>query len=250
MIKEYFFLQPNGRYIITSIAGDYTHVLEDKDTFFLRENELKNVKGHIDKMKNEKEILEKQLENKIEKHRIEIENLKFDYEKKLSAEKNLNRNLIRISKERANSSRDIKNKKTHTGYILISVNDYVLTKNEGKNIVKIPCFFVKMQTPYNISFSKSSIVKLVLDDFSNQLNQKMGLEYGLNMSKLTIQKMSEFFSSENKSNFFFDIEYELNAIRGFWEIKFKTRGLIKRNSDFLVCEKSSPVKSSQVQNQN
>ena len=79
--------------------------------------------------------------------------------------KSLNSNLLRISKERANSDRGLKPKKEHDGFVVLSFSsrfERVYTSN--RDIENVLVFKTIMQTPYSQEFNYDSVRDRVWSD--------------------------------------------------------------------------------------
>lgn len=67
------------------------------------------------------------------------------YKKLYEKEKMLNENLLRISRERANAKRNLKPKKQHAGYIVLSSREIIWRDNWGHTS---PAWQTEIQSPY------------------------------------------------------------------------------------------------------
>lgn len=92
-----------------------------------------------------------------------------EWEKKLAAEqqesalqRELNANLLRITKERANAERDLKPKKEHTGYVVLtSVEKESRYKDSYGHPRTITLWETAMETPYTVDFEAEQVRGLI-----------------------------------------------------------------------------------------
>lgn len=66
----------------------------------------------------------------------------------------LNKNLLRISRERANADRKLKPKKEHTGYVVISSMEKDHTYKHGSNRRTVRLWETVLQSPYSVDFTE------------------------------------------------------------------------------------------------
>lgn len=96
------------------------------------------------------EFEENEYAEEINRLRQEIDNLKYE----VQYEKNLNRNLLRINKERANADRKLKPKKQHTGYVVLSSVEKKDKYKSGKEYKTTGVWETVIQSPYSIEFTE------------------------------------------------------------------------------------------------
>ena len=97
----------------------------------------------IQQVKTEADMKMKDLQSKLDE-----EHLKTEYQR------DLNTNLLRISKERANASRKLKPKKEHSGYVVISSMEKDHSYKQGANRRTVRLWETVLQTPYSIDFTE------------------------------------------------------------------------------------------------
>lgn len=97
----------------------------------------------IQQVKTEADMKLKDLQSKLDE-----EHLKTEYQR------DLNTNLLRISKERANASRKLKPKKGHSGYVVISSMEKDHSYKQGANRRTVRLWETVLQTPYSIDFTE------------------------------------------------------------------------------------------------
>lgn len=151
---------------------------------------------------------------------------------------NMNTNLIRIAKERANATRKIKPKKEHNGYILLNADQsnflYKEKINRQIQTFNLPCWRIRLQTPFIISLDLETVKKLVIDDWEQGKTIHVPQFY----QNGTIEKIDEYSKIQElwkrPKNFIFKTTLKINAIKGFWEVEYTTRDMIKITDNILI----------------
>ncbi len=134
-------------------------------------------------------------------------------------QKRLNANLLRISKERANSERKLKPKKTHTGYVVISSTEKPYRYKLYHDIITVMFWETILQSPYTIDFSEEQVKEqtkeLLRKDVEDRwIISKIGINAHLGGS---YESMIE---DENwgKYNVLLELRYRANYRMGYWEL--------------------------------
>ncbi|MBE6016354.1 MAG: hypothetical protein E7233_01925 [Lachnospiraceae bacterium] len=132
---------------------------------------------HLIKLHNE-ELLQK--ENEIAELQLAIEQLKADLTEKENEISDLGvelKNRRRISKERANADRDIHPKKTHDGYMVLSLSQttdrHQITWDDWE---EVPVWKLRLQTPHVASLPYSTVKNNVELEIPEVL-EEMGCKY-------------------------------------------------------------------------
>ena len=118
---------------------------------------------------NERQLSELNIKNakKLEEHKQAIHQLE-DQIKQLSEdlalEKDLNKNLIRISKERANADRKLRPKKNHSGYVLLCSQQKVRKIRQGRELIDDFYWEARIQTPYSVELTAKNTEEIIKAD--------------------------------------------------------------------------------------
>lgn len=115
----------------------------------------------------------------------------------------LNANLLRISRERANAKRGLKPKKEHEGYLVLSSQQFVYRRK--------PCWKTVVQTPYHASLPIDSIMPQLTDDLMNSYGARLGL-------KTAVPRFEDM--GKATDNTLFSKNYKANYKSGFWEVEY------------------------------
>lgn len=91
----------------------------------------------------------------------------------IAAQRALNENLLRISRERANADRGLRPKKAHTGYVVVSSSEKEVRYKTSRNkLLTTKVWETVIQSPYSVDFSENQARKLIEKDL---LTTKSGL---------------------------------------------------------------------------
>lgn len=183
----------------------------------------KDIRSYKDEANNiiskEREANQKSLEaleSDLKGTRVEIDRLN-----------DLNANLSRIMRERANAKRGLKPKKEHNGYLVLDSQQYnynfhYLIQRRSINYA-LPCWKVKIQTPYDSSIPFNTIKTDIEKDFLN-LFKALGLNRYF-QNGLLESKSKDFIDKlwNEDFNFVFRVTYKSNYKTGLWEIELLVR---------------------------
>ena len=219
---------------------DYTHVILTEKEYNKNERKILDLENGIKKLEREYnsaiERYKKSANDKIAEIRTDADERiaeahaeTEEYKNRADSFENINRNLIRVATERANVKRGLIPKKQHSGYICLSVEEYTFncecehpTKSSRTLIIKLPCFQIRLQSPYNIAFDLESVKDLIHNDITNRLGAEMniGTVYG-DFTSYDENEVRKIWS--NAENFMFKIKHKANFQKGFWEVEYLTR---------------------------
>jgi len=222
---------------------NHTHVIFTEDEYNKNERKIWNLEDTVKKLERDyksaierykydadskiAEIQEQADERvaeahaKTEKHKIRADSFE-----------NINKNLIRIATERANAQRGLTPKKQHVGYILLSIDEYVYNcechdsdSNKTKTM-KLPCFRIRFQSPYQISFDLDSVKDLIYNDLLKKLCAMIGVNsvYNKGIDGCSDDVIQKIWS--RKENFIFKTSHKANFLKSFWEVEYLSRDMI------------------------
>ena len=139
--------------------------------------------------------------------------------REIEFQKNLNANLLRISRERANADRKLKPKKEHTGYVVISSQEKEIRYKVGKKTYPAVIWETVLQSPYNIEFTEEQARKMIFEELlTNNGGWKLA-DIGItNRFKGDFNEMVENLKDEvYKANRAFNQRLRANYKAGYWE---------------------------------
>ena len=156
-----------------SSNSECTHVILTLDEYDGLKREIssaqqaaRNAEYNADKKINQ---IQSEAQSRITDAEKKIAKNTAEWEKKLAAEqqesalqRGLNANLLRITKERANAERDLKPKKEHTGYVVLtSVEKESRYKDSYGHPRTITLWETAMETPYTVDFEAEQVRGLI-----------------------------------------------------------------------------------------
>jgi ElaB/YqjD/DUF883 family membrane-anchored ribosome-binding protein len=230
---------------------DFTHVIFTEKEYDNKEQKIRDLENNITKLEREYnaavERYKKSANDKIAEIQAQAdqridEALTETRKQKKEAEKfeNMNTNLIRVAIERANAKRGLTPKKEHSGYIFLSVEDYTfyceckLSKDSKKTkTLKFPCFRLRLQSPYEVSFDLDSAKSLIYDDLLSKLCEKCGFTTTYkSIVGYTEDVVNKVWSGDG--NFTFKVNYKANFQKGYWEVEYLSRDMPLVPPDMMV----------------
>lgn len=205
---------------------EYSHIILESDEY---SNLIQ--KMNIEKYKND--MLEKKFKEELQ----DIQKLKNEQisenEKSIAAlteqlkhQKELNDNLLRISKERANAKRGLKPKKERSGFIALSLEQYVYVMKSFGNTKDIPCWKVRIQTPYDSSLEYSKVQSLMHDNNKYLLGQCLGVSIlwsNNRMKEISVGDIDELLKDKT---IVFNTKFRANIKQGFWEVDYLVNKIV------------------------
>ena len=193
---------------------------EKRETFFKAQEDIKKIRQEVDR--------------NLQKAAEDAAGVISSLESKLAAEsraatlqREINQNLIRICRERANADRKLRPKKGHTGYIVLEsrMKPYRYRDSWDRTRWKeVDLWETKLQSPYSVQFSAKQVKDLIESDLKvNQaqafLLKKLGImAFYPGSYEALISLDKEKYSL--KENIMFPWMYTANYRAGYWEISF------------------------------
>ena len=230
---------------------DFTHVIYSKGEHNKKNREISELEANIKKLEREYKIAvdnyKKSADDKIAKIRTQADgrvaeaHAERDKHKERAEDfENANQNLIRVATERANAQRGLTPKKQHIGYVFLNIEQYIYNHEcfiSGKNkkrTLKLDCFRVRLQSPYQTNFDLQSVVTLTTENFDKKnIYNKLGIEFGFEIDKYDDAEITKLWNTE-KDNFIFKVSYKANFQKGFWEVEYLTRYMVNVPSEMII----------------
>lgn len=188
---------------------EYNELLEKIDSL---EKDLERTKKEFSKREIQ---MQRDANQRITACKEKAENEKNDLLEKLHRQENLNVNLKRITRERANAQRGLEPKKEHSGYLVMLSTQYRQHYGRGKvaNVWKSV-----LQTPYNSSLPLNQIKSDIWRDLMDEVLYPMGVR-----KVQTPDKNGEYevwLSEDRKREVcgLYGWSFKANYKSGFWEI--------------------------------
>lgn len=204
-----------------------------------KEMEVINIKSDsenkINKLKSDNLEYLKSLSDKFKSELDKANSFSKSLQKDLDTANSLNSNLLRISRERANSKRGLKPKKIHNGYLVLdcqqSLYKFNGVRKQNGRIIKFtynkPCWKVKIQSHYDSSIPFEIIKEKIHNDYINIFGASLGITMTYFNGELEEKSKNEIDSLwDDDGNFIFKISYKSNFKTGLWEVEYLTRASI------------------------
>ena len=185
-----------------------------------------NADKKIHQIQNEAQSRITDAEKKIAKNTAE-------WEKKLAAEqqesalqRGLNANLLRITKERANAERDLKPKKEHNGYVVLtSVEKESRYKDSYGHPRTITLWETAMETPYTVDFEAEQVRGLIReltqeDEDGNWPIRRIGITENYPGKYANMIQDKEWREDYEEDNIMLERWLRANYRSGYWELVF------------------------------
>lgn len=138
----------------------------------------------------------------------------------LDDEVELNINLKRIAKERANADRHLKPKKEHSGYVVVSSIEKAYRYRSGRDTEVVSLWETVVQTPYEIGFSEEVARKQILEELQNEIMQGIGIEVFSSKRYEELVFLKGWRQKLVNYNVMMDTRLKGNYRAGYWEVVF------------------------------
>lgn len=154
-------------------------------------------------------------------------------------QRRLNANLLRISKERANADRNLKPKKEHTGYVVVSSSEKEHHYRDKYKHWKAEMLWeTALQSPYSVDFTEEQARKQMLEELFREeengcwLIQTIGITGNYNGGYGEMIEDAAWQEVYQQHNVMLDRHLRANFRSGYWEIVFlhtKALGVIPKD---------------------
>lgn len=162
-----------GGYKAVSEADEYTHVLLTVEEYQKLQQRLQRAKDdaaaayrdadqRVRRAQNDAAAQIQEAKYACNTELEQVRNVLQQAESERDYQKELNENLLRISRERANSDRGLRPKKERSGYLIISSREIDLTYKDGRATKKAVLWETTIQTPFSIDLTEERAKKQAL----------------------------------------------------------------------------------------
>lgn len=171
-----------------------------------------------------------------EERALVAEQEKEEIKKFLEQQKNLNDNLKRIAKERANAKRGLTPKKERSGYIVLFSSQYrERYRDENNEKCVANTWKSVLQTPYDATIPLEQIMDDVWDELMHQILYPMGFR-----RVQSVEKNGEYMSWGNDEEELCGLyrwDYKANYKSGYWEMSLYHTKSLKVPEEFRPIRK-------------
>ena len=212
-----------------SSNSECTHVILTLDEYDGLKREIssaqqaaRNAEYNADKKINQ---IQSEAQSRITDAEKKIAKNTAEWEKKLAAEQQES-NLLRITKERANAERDLKPKKEHTGYVVLtSVEKESRYKDSYGHPRTITLWETAMETPYTVDFEAEQVRGLIReltqeDEDENWPIRRIGITGNYPGKYANMIQDKEWREDYEKYNVMLERWLRANYRSGYWELVF------------------------------
>jgi len=222
---------------------DYTHVIFTEDEYNTKEQKIRDLEENIRKLEREykarNEDYKRSADAKIVEIRAQADQRVNEAQDEMNIHKdradsfeNMNRNLIRVATERANVKRGLKPKKQHSGYLFLNAEDWIYscecqhsTKSSRTVVIKLPCFKVRLQSPYDIAIEIDAARDMIYNDIIKRLGGKMGISTTYENDFISYDENEVRKIWDGEETFMFRLFCKANFQKGLWELDFFSRDM-------------------------
>lgn len=210
--------EPGTHYILTQ--DEYNDIIHEK------QNSKKTIQCLKDAYNTDISAVKRDMSDQASEERSQMIRDMRTMSDEIIRLKDLNRNLIRIAKERSNAQRKLTPKKTHKGYLVMSQGQTQYTHRSSKNTFNLTCWSVKIQTPYDAALPAEVIEEIERDLVD--ICKDMGIRTTVNNDKFNSAPKEQIDSIWGGSdNFIFRQRYKADLARGgMWTVELLVRSAI------------------------
>lgn len=201
---------------------------ELKAAIYMKDETERDAKEYKKKVDEEARTIVRQAEKKVDEI---TKSLDTEKQNRVYQEK-LNKNLLRINKERSNAERKLQPKKEHTGYVLLQSQEKEIRNINPNERNPQLVWETSLQTPYTVELSADEAKTQIVNDMGNYqtlaLLSELGIERVLNnMSNRTPEefRINRNISDERQlkdgENTVIKTFLRQNFKNGYWEVIYQ-----------------------------
>ena len=190
------------------MSSDSYKWLNDKiDRLEMEKFKLEQQIRQFDKVKSEYESAIRGLEAELDDLNNEVE-----------IAQDLNTNLKRICRERANADRGLKPKKQHNGYVALATSSYLERyRTSDREMKEFLAYRTVIQTPYSVKFTMKSVEDMLYDDGYICFKRFFGDGWSSIQMGTNANSRSQKLENQEK-NFIFRWNLKASLQKTYWEI--------------------------------
>lgn len=147
-------------------------------------------------------------------------------------QRELNENLLRICRERANSDRKLKPKKKHSGFLVVSSAEREYRYKAGKDFRTVKLWETVLQSPYLVDFTEEQARRLIMEGLLQEDEgdlcpmEKLGIAAAYQCKYEDLLQHPDDAKQVANQNIMMDERLRANYRAGYWEVLFfHTRAL-------------------------
>ena len=210
---------------VGELSEEWTHAVLSKEEYWQARTEREELRRDLARATREKETYQKeysqaeQENRKLRASQTELEERAAAAEETAGYQKRLNENLLRMNRERANAERELRPKKKHPGYVVLSSGEKMYRFKEGKEWRDVPIWETRLQSPYNVEFTAEQARWQMIEEMESggeiRLLEKLGIRafFPEGYEQLTADSLW----NEERYNAAFELWLRANYRSGYWE---------------------------------
>lgn len=207
------------------LSDEWTHVVLSREEYWADRTEREVLRRDLTRVTREKETYQKeysqaeQENRKLRAAQTELEANAAAAEEMVRYQKRLNENLLRMNRERANAERELRPKKKHPGYVVLSSGEKTYRIKEEKAWRDVLIWETRIQSPYNVEFTAEQARGQMLEEMGSEgeikLLEKLGIRalFPEGYEELTADSAWQ----EEQYNAAFELWLRANYRSGYWE---------------------------------
>ena len=178
-----------------SLKSKYQGLQNDNTSLRKPSSLLSQEKKQVDVLAKEKKVLACQI---------------MDLKAEIKQERNINRNLLRISRERANADRKISPKKQHDGYLVLQSQEW-RERRSYKNTIRTWRSII--QTPFDASVDPVIAEKQIFDSLTGSVLKSLGCD-----KYVLPEDNGKLYNTEDDENVLYFWHYGADYRSGYWNV--------------------------------
>lgn len=146
-------------------------------------------------------------------------------QEEIAYQRNLNANLLRISRERANAERKLKPKKEHTGFVVVTSGEKEHRYKDGnRHLRTVLLRETVLQSPYSVDFTEAQARKEIFEDLFQgdesgcSLIERMGIDAFYADGYAELVEDTQWRDVYQQYNVMVETHLKANFRTGYWEL--------------------------------
>lgn len=194
----------------------------------------------VKKIQDEAVRYKRQADNDAQAVKDQADRRVIEAEAERDRQTNLNKNLLRITRERANARRGLQPKKEHHGYRFsgkIMQTKTISGHDKKTGAIYADVWTATLETPYDGTIPINQIRDLIFDDLmgGDGILDKLYVKYWRIKGTSTLWKgtYADAIKDSEDQNYLFDYKFMVNPKSGLWEVQITTTKSIRALSEMM-----------------
>lgn len=197
-------------------------VTQSKSTKYEADKDIKRARDDAQHRVHQAEAVAQQKIAAVEQKLVEAQ-------KEITYQRDLNANLLRIARERANADRKLRPKKEHTGYFVVFTGEKEYRyKKDRRQWGRVMLWKTILQSPYSVDFTEEQARKQIREDLFGEQEDRTWLINGIGIAMAygrryeDLIELKDWETKYKSENIVLKSELKLRAgfRSGYWEASF------------------------------